>query len=118
MYAISKREMPELRKVVVPMLLVMLGLAACVAVMMSGFGADLISKAAGLPSSGGAGFERIGTISKQLQKPALYAAFVILPLLLIIAACCFAFGSRQGQTMIVRVIAGFMLLAVAPGLAS
>lgn len=118
MYAIANRETGELRSYIAPLLLILLGLTACLALLASGVGADLISKAAGLPTNGGGGFGRIGAIAKDLQQPALYAAFVILPLLLIVAACMFAFGSRQGQTMIVRVIAGFMLLAVAPGLAN
>jgi len=115
MYAIKRVSASELRWDFV--LLAALAVIA-VALLVSGTGADMITKAAGIKDSAPAGFEKIGTMANQLKKPALYAAGALVPLVLIGGVFALMLGSRQGMTYIGRAVGAMFLLAIVSGLAT
>ncbi len=99
--------------------LVLLGfaLAAACALALSGAGAEVLKQAAGLPDSA-EGFGRIKQMANAIQKPVLFTAGAMVPLILAGAGIALLIGSRQATTYIARAIGALFLLAVVGGLAT
>lgn len=100
--------------------LILLGFALAVgaALMIHGIDAELLKKSAGISESAPEGFGRIKQMANAIQKPALFTAGALIPLILIGGAIAMMIGSRQATTYIARAIGALFLLAVVGGLAT
>lgn len=100
--------------------LVLLGfaLAVGVALMFHGIDVDLLKKSAGISEDAPDGFGRIKGMANAIQKPVLFTAGALIPLIIAGGAVALMIGSRQATTYIARAIGALFLLAVVGGLAT
>lgn len=115
MHAIERVKGVEFR---LELLLLGFALAVGCALALYGIDADLLKQAAGIQDNAPNGFGRIKQMANAIQKPALFTAGALIPLILIGAGIALMIGSRQATTYIARAVGALFLLAVVGGLAT
>lgn len=113
--AIAKVKATEIRW---DLVLLGLALAAGIALLVSGVEAELLKKSAGISDTAPEGFGRIKQMATAIQKPVLFTAGALIPLIIAGAGIALMIGSRQATTYIARAIGALFLLAVVGGLAT